>query len=71
VPVQCGCHDYRQELTANGAALPVSRLVVAGVLTYLIIRSLPFTFKVPGSLHRGAWTAIPLLMLAWLHGANP
>jgi hypothetical protein len=52
-------HELTHELT-------VRNLVVAGVLTYLIILALPFTFKVLASLHRGAWTAVPVLALVWL-----
>jgi hypothetical protein len=54
-------HELTRELT-------VRNLVVAGVITYLIILALPFTFRVLASLHRGAWTGVPVLALAWLSG---
>ena len=52
-------HELTHELT-------VRNLVMAGVLTYLIILALPFIFKGLASLHRGAWTGVPVLALVWL-----
>ena len=51
--------------------LTVRNLVMAGIITYLIILALPFTFRVLASLHRGAWTAVPVLALVWLQQQSP